>query len=179
MTFSEYINLSERTDAKLGDRDKLHWKLGLANEFGEMLGVHKKALVKGTEVDKNKLADEIGDCFWYWAKGCRMQKISVREEYSYVIITDIVPLIKLFNYYWEREDLIGIQGVLINILGNEGIDVEIALKANVEKLQMRHFDGFDVNHEKHTEAEKSINYAGKTENSSSSVGMGPSESVND
>lgn len=67
MDFNEYSIAACRT--MNGDEDKRHrlanWSLGLAGEAGEAADYLKKHLYHGHELDRDKLAKELGDVLWY------------------------------------------------------------------------------------------------------------------
>ena len=46
--------------------------LGLAGEAGEVADIIKKHLHQGHVLDKEKIAEELGDVAWYLALGCAM-----------------------------------------------------------------------------------------------------------
>lgn len=45
----------------------LNGVLGMSEEAGEAIGIVKKHIYQGHELDKEHLAEEIGDCLWYIA----------------------------------------------------------------------------------------------------------------
>ena len=154
MTIKEYIALSARTDADLGDfNNSLHWRLGAVNEFGEFLSPLKKAVVKGEDPDREKLVDELGDVFWYVAKGARLTGFSLPETYGYLQATDLITFIKQFHEYWGKEDVMGLLCVLIGLANFYEIEIPEILIKNLAKLQARHPEGFDINNQKYTDAE--------------------------
>lgn len=73
--------------------------MGLCGESGEAIDIVKKHLAQGHELDKEKLAKELGDIAWYLA------------ETAYAI----------------------------------GYDLDDILQMNIDKLNKRYPDGFDVN----------------------------------
>lgn len=155
MKFKEYIEESARTDKDLGDNNRLHWLLGIKNEFGEALGPIKKALVKDVEVDKAKLQDElVGDCSWYLAKGMRLNNFKLPDTYAYHEVDNILDVIAVFDHYWKTEDLMGMWCALMNVATIYDLDVEKGLANNIAKLKVRHPNGFDINNKKHTKDEQ-------------------------
>lgn len=155
MKFKEYIKESARTDANLGERDHQHWLLGTYNEFGEAIGPIKKALVKDVEVDKTKLQDELcGDVSWYLAKGCRLTSFSVPDTYAYEEKDNVLDIIKTFNLAWNNEDIMGMFCAIQNMVNMYDLDFEQGLQNNINKLKARHPEGFNIDNEKHTDAER-------------------------
>ena len=71
MTLDEYQTLAERTVKKTPDytqeRQYLDLTLGLAGEAGEAANYIKKCIFHGHDMDRTKLAEELGDCLWYIA----------------------------------------------------------------------------------------------------------------
>lgn len=71
MTFHEYQKLAARTlTASDGRSPELHlaiMALGLAGEAGEVVEMVKKHVGHGHELDREKLAKELGDVLWYIA----------------------------------------------------------------------------------------------------------------
>ena len=67
MKMNEYQLLAQRT-AKITDNpaDKLlNGCMGLNGEAGECIDLLKKHLFHGRELDRKKLAEELGDVLWY------------------------------------------------------------------------------------------------------------------
>lgn len=69
MTISSYQARSDRTSGYSG---KVHGEqrimcgaVGLSEEAGEVLGLHKKWNYHGHGMDQSKLSEELGDVFWY------------------------------------------------------------------------------------------------------------------
>jgi NTP pyrophosphatase (non-canonical NTP hydrolase) len=78
MTIDEYAAWAART-AGVGDnpnREKLAYLgLGIAGESGEVAEHFKKLLRDGT-LDKEGLAEELGDVIYYWACLCRVAGVA-------------------------------------------------------------------------------------------------------
>ncbi len=70
MTINEYQKLALTTlNPALGERDVLiNGVMGLCGEAGEAIDMVKKHLAQGHELDKEKLARELGDVAWYLAE---------------------------------------------------------------------------------------------------------------
>lgn len=104
MSPNEYQRLALRTASKKSmESPLLNGLLGLVGETGECQDLYKKYLFQGHELDKAKMAKELGDVSWYLALT------------AYAI----------------------------------GYDLEDIFRMNIEKLQARYPDGFDVNHSLH------------------------------
>ena len=66
MTLNEYAALAQRTSNQKAPSGKLeNGCLGLAGEAGEVCDVLKKYLYQGHELDRVKMALELGDVMWY------------------------------------------------------------------------------------------------------------------
>ena len=70
MTINEYQKLAMVTlNPELDKRDVLiNGVMGLCGESGEAIDLVKKWLAQGHELDKEKLAKELGDIAWYLAE---------------------------------------------------------------------------------------------------------------
>lgn len=53
--------------------------MGLCGESGEAIDIVKKWLAQGHELDKNHLANELGDIAWYLAEACYALDLSLDE----------------------------------------------------------------------------------------------------
>lgn len=66
MDMREYQALAQRTsNAKTRSGKLENGCLGLAGESGEVCDLLKKYLFQGHELDREKMADELGDVQWY------------------------------------------------------------------------------------------------------------------
>ena len=70
MTGNEYQQLAMKTlNPELSKKDVLiNGVMGLCGESGEAIDIVKKWLAQGHELDKEKLAKELGDIAWYLAE---------------------------------------------------------------------------------------------------------------
>ena len=70
MEINEYQKLALRTlNNKLSDKEVLiNGVMGLCGESGEAIDIVKKHLSQGHVLDKEKLANELGDIAWYLAE---------------------------------------------------------------------------------------------------------------
>ncbi|MBQ1208841.1 MAG: nucleoside triphosphate pyrophosphohydrolase family protein [Lachnospiraceae bacterium] len=70
MTINEYQKLAMTTlNPALSPRDVLiNGVMGLCGESGEAIDLVKKHLAQGHELDREKLAKELGDVAWYLAE---------------------------------------------------------------------------------------------------------------
>lgn len=70
MTINEYQKLAMTTlNPSLSEKDVLiNGVMGLCGESGEAIDIVKKWLAQGHELDKEKLAKELGDICWYLAE---------------------------------------------------------------------------------------------------------------
>ena len=70
MTINEYQKLAMTTlNPNLSQKDVLiNGVMGLCGEAGEAIDIVKKHLHQGHELDRKKLASELGDIAWYLAE---------------------------------------------------------------------------------------------------------------
>ena len=70
MTINEYQQLAMTTlNPELSPKDVLiNGVMGLCGESGEAIDLVKKHLAQGHELDKERLAKELGDIAWYLAE---------------------------------------------------------------------------------------------------------------
>ena len=70
MTINEYQKLAMKTlNPELSEKDVLiNGVMGLCGESGEAIDIVKKWLAQGHELDKEKLAKDLGDICWYLAE---------------------------------------------------------------------------------------------------------------
>ena len=70
MTINEYQKLAMTTlNPALSEKDVLiNGVMGLCGESGEAIDIVKKWLAQGHELDRDKLAKELGDICWYLAE---------------------------------------------------------------------------------------------------------------
>lgn len=69
MTVNEYQKLAMRT-ATSKCKNLSNVGLGISGEAGEVADIIKKHLHQGHELDRKRIAKELGDVAWYIALGC-------------------------------------------------------------------------------------------------------------
>ena len=81
MTINEYQRLAMTTlNPELSKKDVLiNGVMGLCGESGEAIDIVKKHLHQGHELDKEKLAKELGDIAWYLAETAWALDIPLEE----------------------------------------------------------------------------------------------------
>lgn len=81
MTINEYQQLAMRTlNPELDKKDVLiNGVMGLCGESGEAIDIVKKWLAQGHELDKDKIARELGDIAWYLAETAWALEIPLEE----------------------------------------------------------------------------------------------------
>ena len=81
MTINEYQKLAMTTlNPELDRKDVLiNGVMGLCGESGEAIDIVKKWLAQGHELDKEKLAKELGDICWYLAETATALDLSLEE----------------------------------------------------------------------------------------------------
>ena len=82
MSPNEYQKLALRTASKEAmENPTLNGVLGLGGESGECLDLVKKHLFQGHDLDKAKMAKELGDVAWYLEDILRMNIEKLRARY--------------------------------------------------------------------------------------------------
>ena len=81
MTINEYQTLAMKTlNPELSRKEVLiNGVMGLCGESGEAIDIVKKWLAQGHELDKEKLAKELGDIAWYLAETAYALEIPLED----------------------------------------------------------------------------------------------------
>ena len=81
MTVNEYQRLAMTTLNPALDRKEvlINSVMGLCGESGEAIDIVKKCLAQGHELDKARLAKELGDVAWYLAEAATALDIPLEE----------------------------------------------------------------------------------------------------
>ena len=81
MTFDEYQTAAARTmNSALPDNERLlDAAAGIAEEAGEVLAHVRKRLYQRTELDRKRLAEELGDVLWCVAAVATMQGLTLQD----------------------------------------------------------------------------------------------------
>ena len=84
MTVNEYQKEAMRTlNPRLPKKDVLiNAVMGLCGESGEAIDIVKKWLAQGHELDKTKLAKELGDIAWYLAEAATALEIPLEDVFA-------------------------------------------------------------------------------------------------
>ena len=84
MTINEYQRLAMTTlNPDLSQKDVLiNGVMGLCGESGEAIDIVKKWLAQGHELDKEKLAKELGDIAWYLAETATALDLSLEDVFA-------------------------------------------------------------------------------------------------
>ena len=84
MTVNEYQKLAMTTlNPALDRKDVLiNGVMGLCGESGEAIDIVKKWLAQGHELDKEKLAKELGDIAWYLAKTATALDLNLEDIFA-------------------------------------------------------------------------------------------------
>lgn len=101
MTINEYQQLAMTTlNPALSKKDVLiNGVMGLCGESGEAIDIVKKWLAQGHELDKEKLAKELGDICWYLAETATALGLSLED----VMIANIEKLQKRYPEGFSAE----------------------------------------------------------------------------
>lgn len=81
MTINEYQTLAMTTlNPELNKKDVLiNGVMGLCGESGEAIDIVKKWLAQGHELDREKLAKELGDIAWYLAETATALELNLED----------------------------------------------------------------------------------------------------
>ena len=81
MTINEYQQLAMRTlNPNLSEKEVLiNGVMGLCGESGEAIDIVKRHLAQGHELDKEHLAEELGDIAWYLAETATVLGYSLED----------------------------------------------------------------------------------------------------
>ena len=84
MTINEYQTLAMTTlNPALDKKDVLiNGVMGLCGESGEAIDIVKKWLAQGHELDKGKLAKELGDIAWYLAETATALDLQLEDIFA-------------------------------------------------------------------------------------------------
>ena len=84
MTVNEYQKLAMTTlNPALDKKDVLiNGVMGLCGESGEAIDIVKKWLAQGHELDKEKLAKELGDIAWYLAESATALDLNLEDVFQ-------------------------------------------------------------------------------------------------
>ena len=101
MTINEYQSLAMTTlNPNLDPKDVLiNGVMGLCGESGEAIDIVKKWLAQGHELDKEKLAKELGDIAWYLAETAYALGIPLED----ILQANIDKLRKRYPEGFEKE----------------------------------------------------------------------------
>ena len=101
MTINEYQDLAMRTlNPSLDKKDVLiNSVMGLCGESGEAIDIVKKWLAQGHELDREKLARELGDIAWYLAEAATALEIPLEN----ILAANIEKLKKRFPEGFSAE----------------------------------------------------------------------------
>ena len=101
MTIREYQDLAMRTlNPELSQKDVLiNSVMGLCGESGECIDIVKKWLAQGHELNKEKLAKELGDVAWYLAEAATALEIPLED----ILVANIEKLKQRFPEGFSTE----------------------------------------------------------------------------
>ena len=111
MEINEYQNLAMTTlNPEISKKDVLiNSVMGLCGESGEAIDVVKKWLAQGHELDKERLAKELGDIAWYLAEAATALDIPLED----ILKANIEKLKKRYPEGFEtKRSLTRLQGDL-------------------------------------------------------------------
>lgn len=142
-----YINEVKRTsNANLSkDETYLNFALSFLEELGEVLGVLKKHIWHGHELNKQKLTEECGDVLWYFVA---LENCIFNSKYNNLIniyiykTSDIKNLLsQLLNNNIENKQ--NTVNIILSVAAFYGIDLNEIIEYNINKLNKRYPNGFD------------------------------------
>lgn len=82
MTLDEYQQAAMRTASGMNYGQYgaiMNMALGICGEGGEVADLVKKAAFQGHDLDREHVAKELGDCFWYLAVGAEAIGYTLEE----------------------------------------------------------------------------------------------------
>lgn len=108
MTINEYQKLAMTTlNPALSEKDVLiNGVMGLCGESGEAIDIVKKWLAQGHELDKEKLAKELGDICWYLAETATALDLSLED----IMAANIEKLRKRYPEGFDTERSVNRKG---------------------------------------------------------------------
>jgi NTP pyrophosphatase (non-canonical NTP hydrolase) len=141
MKWQQFVSESSRTWDEQSDKaTREHAMLGMMGELGEIIELHKKSKYNGIPFSTNKLAEEIGDWLWYYARhpehGSLNRVMQVYETRNFAQIAQIAMAYLCDDQL--QEAAIGV----LSIAALYDITLEECLVANVAKLKARYPEGF-------------------------------------
>lgn len=167
MTFEEYRELAQRTDATTNDRDKAaNGAIGLYGEVNELL--------HAPDVDSTENVKETGDILWYLAAIATALHISLEDAYNSAAampLTDVMMIslewratvigefIKKAVFQGHTVDGEALEYVTHNIglvmrwlegyAMHNDFTLNAAMGLNIDKLKKRYPDGFEAERSMH------------------------------
>lgn len=152
LSLKEYQELAKRTYPNLGnyERNKLHMRLGVITEFGEVLDMIKKHIAYNKALDLVNIQEEISDICWYLVNDLSIDKQDVKSIRASVNkqYTDIESFAESMEILLKSYLTDGNSQALIHDLCIEsqllGLDFYKGLKNNIDKLRVRFPEKFDT-----------------------------------
>lgn len=166
-TFPYYCELAQVTSNKSLSVDE-RWRVvlaGLVGELGEVMDIIKKIIGHGHPVNKEKLADECGDVFWYIAEAATLlnMRLELRDGVvlshrdAFVQAWRVTRRVVMFGDGFactstttgtaistmSHEWLETVFGEFVNLVATLELDIQDVLHRNVEKLRKRYPEGFN------------------------------------
>ncbi len=97
--YMEFVTNSVRTPRNPATGSNVQDRLmlgaiGLAGEAGEVLEIHKKYLFHGKPLDRDRVAEEMGDVLWYYTLLLQHYSFNLEED---IIKPNMAKLIKRNN----------------------------------------------------------------------------------
>lgn len=99
ITANDYQRAALRTAGDDHSKYLLNGVMGLCGEAGEVIDLVKKHLHQGHELDRDKVAEELGDVLWY----CALISESIRFPLGTVMEMNISKLIKRYPEGFSKE----------------------------------------------------------------------------
>jgi NTP pyrophosphatase (non-canonical NTP hydrolase) len=138
----EYQLQAMRTCVDLGNykNNKLHMKMGVITEIGEIIDIFKKNLAYGKPIDIVNLGEEIADVQWYLSNFATLSDSELdlshfNEDYQLLTELDVFNL--LFEIVTEPLEYSLNTFNLIHIAKYYNLDYAKLLDNNIAKLKVR------------------------------------------
>ena len=106
ITANDYQRAALRTAGDDPSKYLLNGVMGICGEAGEVIDLVKKHLFQGHDLDRDKVAEELGDVLWY----CALVAEAIRFPLGLVMEINISKLVKRYPDGFRKERSINREG---------------------------------------------------------------------
>lgn len=142
ITIANYQKLAMRTCLP-SCKNKAYALYGFKAEVGEVFGkVAKK--IRGDEITNKDFVEELGDCFWFCALACELEKLKFEKVFKYAKEKSLKELHENFNFEFDAEDneiSLIVEGYIQTVKAfckKLNIKPSDCIRANIRKLASRY-----------------------------------------